>query len=476
MADMIDTVYNTPQEVLNRALEAVGKTLLQIDETGRLANGNNKGGRGQAMEESWFHVQPNSRPEPDFMPAEVELKVTAYKQNKNGSLSAKERLVCNIIDYIEEDKIENFDESTFWKKCKQMCIMLYLWKVKAEMANSTIDKAFIFKFPDEDLVFIRQDREIIMARIRNGTMHQFRERETKYLTACPKGANKKSLREQPHSNIKAMQRAYALKTAYMTQVIRYAFSSDKPECIVDNPSMIGSRTIEDIITERCSEYVHKTVSELKEIFNIDIDSYQLNQMLFSRMLRLNGDISEADEVMKSGIMVKTVRITRLKDGKETIKESMSFPAFRFKELIDEDWEDSDLCDRISSREFAFIIFREDDNGEMRFDGIKFWYAPDEDIEEAKRVWRRTVTVIKKGVSLVKTTNSKGQTVIQNDFPKAKESYMLHVRPHATKAGYKLGNGEIIGDIRYANELPDGRMMTDQCFFLNHSYILKAINS
>lgn len=469
---MQDRIYNTPEEVLERARQAIGLTLIEIDGTGRLANGANKGGRGQAMEESWFGIHPNSRPEPDFMPAHVELKVAAYKQNKNGSLSAKERLICNIIDYMREYQLP-FDKSTFWEKCQQMCIMLYLWRAENEMHKSTIDTAFIYRFPEEDLIIIRNDREIIMTHIRNGTMHEFSERETKYLTAAPKGASKKTLREQPYSEIKAMQRAYALKTSYMTQMVRFAFSAKKPECIVTDLQSITNKTIESIISERVAGYKGCSVKELMDMFGISQTSYQLNQMLFSYMIGLKNDIAEADEIMKSGIMVKTVRIQKHKDGSEFIKENMSFPAFQFKELISEEWEDSDLYDRLATREFAFILFREEDDGEMFFDGVKFWYASDNDVDEAYRIWKQTVDTIKRGVSLTKTYKG-GKVVIENDLPKISESYMLHVRPHAAKAGYKLADGEIIGDIRYANELPDGRMMTDQCFFLNNDYIYKAI--
>lgn len=44
--------YKTKQEVLIRGQEAVGKTLGEIDKTGRIATG--KGAIGTVVEESWF--------------------------------------------------------------------------------------------------------------------------------------------------------------------------------------------------------------------------------------------------------------------------------------------------------------------------------------------------------------------------------------------------------------------------------------
>ena len=44
--------YKTKAEVLARGQEAVGKTLGEIDKTGRIATG--KGAIGTVVEESWF--------------------------------------------------------------------------------------------------------------------------------------------------------------------------------------------------------------------------------------------------------------------------------------------------------------------------------------------------------------------------------------------------------------------------------------
>lgn len=44
---------------------------------------------GELIEERFFHYQTNNDARPDFDKAGVELKVTPYKQNKNGTLVAK---------------------------------------------------------------------------------------------------------------------------------------------------------------------------------------------------------------------------------------------------------------------------------------------------------------------------------------------------------------------------------------------------
>ena len=113
------TQYVTKESILRRAQEIKGIPLRDVDKTGRLATG--KGAIGTVIEESWFGYTPNSESEPDFPEAGVELKVTPYMRGKNG-IRAKERLVCNIINYMEEyDK--TFQTSAFWHKCNTMLLM-----------------------------------------------------------------------------------------------------------------------------------------------------------------------------------------------------------------------------------------------------------------------------------------------------------------------------------------------------------------
>ena len=65
----------------------------------------NKGNLGQIIEERFFRYACNSDARADFYEAGVELKVTPYRINQNGSLSAKERL-----EYINSNT-ENTDSN-----------------------------------------------------------------------------------------------------------------------------------------------------------------------------------------------------------------------------------------------------------------------------------------------------------------------------------------------------------------------------
>ena len=56
---------------------------------------------------------------------------------------------------------------------------------------------------------------------KNGKAEEISEGDTNYLGACTKGANANSLREQPFSDVKAMQRAFCLKNSYMSYILNH---------------------------------------------------------------------------------------------------------------------------------------------------------------------------------------------------------------------------------------------------------------
>lgn len=448
---MEGTIYRTKEALLKRAQEIIGIPLGTIDKTGRLSMG--KGAIGTMIEESWFGYSPNSDSEPDFPEAGVELKATPYLRNTHGNIRAKERLVCNIINYMEEYD-RTFKTSSFWHKCNTMLLMSYEHFKDKPKTEYHIDKAILFSFPEEDLIIIEHDWERIMDKVRRGLAHEVSEGDTLYLAACTKGESAASVRTQPFSSIPAKQRAYSLKSSYMTQILnRYIFGIEENERIIKDWHQLAVHTFEEYLFEKVRPYFGKTQAELKTILGIESKAKNLNELLLAQMLGIKGKISNSEEFQKAGILPKTIRIQL--NG--NIKESMSFPTFDFIELSKEtSWEKSELYNYLAPKKFLFVIFRENENHEFVFEHVKFWNIPNEDLEEVGRVWQRTVNIIREGVSLTPTANG-----VENNLPKSSESAVAHVRPHGRNGSDKA-------------PLPDGRMMTKQCFWLNNRYVKAQI--
>ena len=98
-----------------------------INYEARHENMKRKGGLGELIEERFFHYQTNNDARPDFDKAGVELKVTPYKQNKNGTLVAKERLILTMIDYFAVVD-ETFEDSHMWQKAQLILLVYYLYQ------------------------------------------------------------------------------------------------------------------------------------------------------------------------------------------------------------------------------------------------------------------------------------------------------------------------------------------------------------
>src|SRR5699024_11387767 len=98
--------YETIDDLVSYAREAEGEYLKDIDKKNMLENTNVKGKVGTIIEASYFGYDINNDSEPDFADVGVELKTTGLKKLKNGQLSAKERLVLNVINYEDEAMVD----------------------------------------------------------------------------------------------------------------------------------------------------------------------------------------------------------------------------------------------------------------------------------------------------------------------------------------------------------------------------------
>ena len=248
------TEYKTKQQVHNRAKEAVGKTLKEL-------NGGNpitgtKSSAGDAFE-AWYGKQKDNDSKPDMEDAGVELKATPIKKLKNGQYSAKERLVLNIINY-EKVAEESFEESSFLNKNGTIELAFYEYIKEAKKDDWLIKEAVLYEMKHNpiDYEIIKQDWHIIHQYIANGKAHELSEGLTSYLSPCTKGATSKSVRNQPYSDIKAKQRAFSLKSGYMTSILRkYVLGDETIDSIVKDKFEIEEKSIEEIVIDKFQPYI-----------------------------------------------------------------------------------------------------------------------------------------------------------------------------------------------------------------------------
>lgn len=424
-----------------------------------------KGSLGHLLEKHYFHYAINSDAEPDFKEAGVELKATPFKQNKNGTYSAKERLVITLIDYMNVVH-EPFAASHLHKKCNLILLVYYQYFKELQKLDMPIKYVQLFQIPEDDLAIIKKDYDTIINKIKAGQAHELSEGDTYYLGACTKGATAAtSIRQQPFSTVPAKQRAFCLKTSYMTYILNNYIIPQKQT--YERLHYTGD--FEQFVLSTINSKIGRTAAELLAELDIDYTNRpkNLESSLVFRILGLKSN--QAEEFVKAGIAVKTIRL----EPNESLRETVSFPAFDFIELCNETWEDAEINNYLSETKFLFVVFKKDSEYE-RYKKTKdyagmdrhlslyfsaFWNMPKSDIEtDVKSVWKRTRQILKEGIR----TETHGSRTY-NNLPAGSENRVCHIRPHGR-------------DKHDVLPLPTGGSFTKQSFFLNASYVREEIMS
>jgi DNA mismatch repair protein MutH len=448
------------KSVLDYAKQLKGKTLREVCSSDILKHKySGKGNFGQVLEKFYFGYEPNSNAEADFFEAGMELKSTPLKRLKNGEYRSKERLVLNIINYLEVVN-QQFETSDFWKKNATLLLIFYLHQANYDLLDYVIKLVDAWNYPTTDLEIIKKDWRLIKQKIEDGKAHELSEGDTFYLGACTKGANASSTRNQPFSNVPAKQRAYSLKQGYVNHIIA-SISTGAIGIygkLIPSVAVAKRQTIEEIVISKFKPYYNKTVKQILKKTGVKINttakSFYAN--LTKAILGIELD-KEIEEFEKAEIIVKTVR---LKEN-NLPKEDISFSNFKYQEIINEEWDESNFKD-ILEHKFLFVFFQFE-NAELVLRKVKFWNMPYADILEAERVWEQTKSIVQKGKIVREVKNG----IRYTNFPNKTFNPVSHVRPHATNAAdtYPLPTKD---KLTKANEY------TKHCFWLNNTYVRDEI--
>lgn len=417
-----------------------------------------KGNFGQILEKYYFQYEPNSVSEPDFHEVGLELKTSPLKKGSNNHLSAKERLVLSIINYFDIVK-QDFDTSTFLKKNNHLLLILYLYENGVNVLDLIIKLVGDWRIPEEDLIIIKSDWEKIQGKIKSGRAHELSEGDTFYLGACTKGGKGGNPRLQPFSDIPAKQRAFALKQGYLNHIIGKLSQLDGVSYgkIINKPN--AKLNFESLVISKFEKFYNKSTDEIENLLEINLNkkakSYYAS--LSKKVLGVNIN-DEIEEFAKADIIIKTVRLK----GNNLPKEDISFPTFKYRDIVSEEWDESDFKD-ILEHKFLFIFFQIDEE-KLLLKKVKFWNMPFSDIEKAKFVWEKTRQIVTDG-NIVSKVNSRG--IRKTNFPNKKFSSIAHVRPHAQ-------NADDTFPLPVLDKVTGLNSYTKHCFWINSNYIKDEI--
>ncbi len=447
--------------ILEYAERLVGHSLAEVleDLPPAIDFSSHKGGWGTALERHYFRYEPNSRPEPDFAEAGIELKATPLKTVGKQRLVAKERLVLGMIDYMTVSS-EEWDGSSFLAKNSHLLLVFYLHEDGKDPREYVVKIVRLWDFPEADLEVIRDDWEKIVAKVRAGRAHEISEGDTLYLAACTKAASSATRRKQPFSVDPAKPRAFSLKASYVNSIIEASLTTVQTpsgkrgraklgavrQAVVTATDLRTGRTLEDVVHDRFSAYVGMTDGEIATSLGLVVSprAKNLRAVLTARILGLAAG-SEAEEFIKAGVLVRTIRLGR----KGTPKEHVPFPAFDYCDLVEQEWETSDFRGCLTSR-FLFVIYELDSKGVSRFQRTQFWTMPVDDVEnDARDCFEQTVNLVRE--DRIKY------------LPKSSENRVCHVRPHGKNSADVIAT-------------PAGGLAGRKSFWLNRRYLREQLDS
>jgi len=397
--------------ILSYAKKLENSTLrLSCDKT-QFEKKSNKGSFGVLLEELYFFYKRNSLPEPDFPEADLELKTGGLKKLKigNRNLVNKEgKLNLSMVNY-ETISEESFEESQFLHKNKSLLLVFHLYDEKKNPLDKEIKIVGHWSIPKDDMLIIKSDWKMIKRKIENGIdLHQC---DGEYMDCMSKQGS----------------HCFGLKGNYLKHII-YQLSSHKEirygeKLIKQQPKEFIS--LEDHVMKIFKPHFGKDIVELSSEFDIPLGSgkskYSNFIKDFSKDLLNVNSLESIDEFVKSGMKIKVCRV----DSNNLPAEDVSFPAFHFADLVNEDWEDSSFNQNFQNK-FLFIFIKIDGK-KKSFDSAKFWKMSKSDLNEIRVLWQHTKNIIESGKIVKQIKNERRETYFQNKLG----TEVAHVRTHAT---------------------------------------------
>lgn len=197
------------------------------------------------------------------------------------------------------------------------------------------------------------------------------------------------------------------------------------------------------ILEMFSKHIGKNQAQLIKEFKLPINEKETKNI---RNLLVNTILNkEKNNFINDKIKIKTISINEL----GTPLESMSFAQIKYKEIVNEEWENSYLYKTLTTK-FLFVIFKfmhkKDKNPVLV--NVKFWKMNMNDLDIAYKFWELTKDNIIRG-------DYKNFITIKNNF-------ICHVRSKG------INSKDLM-------ETPQGTREPKKGYWLNSSYIKTQIN-
>ena len=436
--------FKNETELLEFTSTIKGKTFKEIDSKHLFDESNlkrRKGLLGQIVETGFYGYALNNDSRADFEDLNIELKVTGYVKNKNGSLRAKERLVLSKIDF-NEIVTETFESSHVLGKCGKMLIIWYEYEPNKKAEDFVITNYQLYNMEKDKQIF-KNDFEIIKQKVLDGKAHELSEGDTSYLGACTKARTSKDRTSQPFSDISPKPRAYSLKNAYMTGILRENTGETTLTTFRSIPHN-KFKTVIEYVKDKLEPYFGKTQVEILE--EITGKKYgdkipkNINKMISDELIGKDNELPEKNELFsKTSFIIKNLPIQE--NGKP--RERMSFKTMSLSDF-EEKWEDSFWKNYFEETTIITICYKETNrsrNGYRILNDVKPITFDENDLDSFEKTYNQIKLAIEnEDISLLPTSANGFKNQLLEIAPtgvKGDDAYVNFFKRDKTKVAFMI---------------------------------------
>lgn len=434
--------FSSLNELLTFTQAIKGKTFGELDFLNLLSKKQDKGVLGKVVETGFYGYDLNNKSVSDFDNLNVELKVTGFIRNRNGTKTAKERISLSMINY-DSIVFEQFNFSSLLFKNKLLLIIWYEY-LKGIPYDQYVIEDFQLYNMEQDIKVIENDYLLIQEKVKNGQAHILSEGDTSYLGAATKSSSSKVTRTQPFSKERAKPRAFSLKQGYLTGILR------NPK-IVPDITIPTVFTIKDIILKQIGPYIGKSQLEIyKSITQKELSGNipkQLGKMISNILIGKDEELSKVHPLFaKTTHVIKNIPVD---------KTYYPLERLTFRNIVQSDfvvpWEESLWKSYFEEVTFALICYEGEGkkNGERVLKEVLTISFSDEDL-----------VLLSKSFEMVRQAiNSKD--IRKLPYPGSFEGQVMEIAPR--------GKG---GDKAYEDFFKND--MTKTCFMISKPFLFKKI--
>ena len=237
-----------------------------------------------------------------------------------------------------------------------------------------------------------------------------------------------------------------MKPAFTLDLYERLIRLKPEESLVANRATTASPDFEEQLLQRFRRYEGRTVEDVAR--ELGVPSSNAKSYAAAVVRRAFGAKSVRSRFREFDEMGLTPRMSRV-NADFIPYEALSFPAFRYRELLEETWED---CDLLSRLEYMLIVPIRGDRRDTPQEACRFgppvFYRPSAiQLEAIRQEWELFRVEIRVGRAA--------------DLTPASGTLAIHVRPHAR-------------DSRDVDDAPIVGPVVKKSFWLNRPFVAKVL--